>query len=111
VFNWGFLLSDASDENVSSIFACAFLCSQLKYWTTLSFLPEAVNFVCQMSKKKVSCMEKKEAIYLASAEMYQKKKFLDLFNGNLRRSKNVSKFDAIFQREFTDCMEKGKLLI
>jgi hypothetical protein len=60
-------------DNVTSALACAVvLCRRLK-WTTFGVLTRSGHFLCQMSKKKGSSMERSEAFVNPGSRMHQNK--------------------------------------
>jgi hypothetical protein len=71
IYDWGILYTDLGRTYLISLLACAVLCGQLKC-STFVVLPEVALFICQMSKKKGTCMEKEEAFGHNGARMYQK---------------------------------------
>jgi hypothetical protein len=71
IFDWGILQPDLGVQRVVSILGCAILCSQK--CLTVSVLPDLSLFICQMNKRKGTCMEKEEAVRYPASRMYQKK--------------------------------------
>jgi hypothetical protein len=72
VSDWRILEPDIDSQDIISVLACAILCCHLKC-STVVIVPMATSLMCQMSTKKGSCMEKKEAIGHPGSQMYQKK--------------------------------------
>jgi hypothetical protein len=72
VSDWCISEPDIGFQVVTSILACAFLCIQHDC-STIDVLPEVARFVCQMSKKKATSMEKKEAFECPGSQIYQRK--------------------------------------
>jgi hypothetical protein len=72
VSNWGILRPELGYQAVKSILSCAILCANLKC-STLNILPDEEGFICQMNKKKGSCMEKKEVFGNPGSRMFQRK--------------------------------------
>jgi hypothetical protein len=72
VSNWGILQPELGSQAVNSILSCAVLCANLKC-STLNLLPDEEFFICQMNKKKASCMEKQEVFGYPGSRMFQKK--------------------------------------
>ena len=72
VFNWVILRPELGCQPVDSILMCAVLCANLKC-TTMNFLQNEQPFICQMNKKKASCMTKREVFREPGSRMFQKK--------------------------------------
>jgi hypothetical protein len=79
VLDWGILEPDMVFDNITSALACAVLCGRLK-WTTFNVLTRSGHFVCQMSKRKGSCMERSEAFVNPGSRMYQNKVKVFVYN-------------------------------
>ncbi|XP_064626911.1 uncharacterized protein LOC135487286 isoform X2 [Lineus longissimus] len=82
VKNWAILEPDIGCQDIVSFLACAILCSQ-QSCTTMNLLPMDSVLICQMSKRKGTCMEKEEAFVNQGAHMYQRK--VDMHNYRLFR--------------------------
>jgi hypothetical protein len=76
VANWCISEPDKGFQVVASVLACAFLCSQ-QDCTTVDVLPEVVGIICQLSKRKATCMEKKEVFRCPGSRIYQRKVNID----------------------------------
>jgi hypothetical protein len=72
VFDWTLSRPDLGYQDVISLLACAILCNR-RDCSTINILPDDAQFVCQMSKRKASSMEKEEAFPNAGSRIYQKK--------------------------------------
>jgi hypothetical protein len=72
VWNWGIIQPDLGCQAVNSILSCAILCANYKC-STFNFLPDEEHFICQMNKKKATCMEKQEVFGYPGSRMFQRK--------------------------------------
>jgi hypothetical protein len=72
VSDWSILNPDLCFQRVISVLACAILCCQKKC-LAINILPNDVYYLCQLSKKKGSSMEKNEAFTFPGTRMYQRK--------------------------------------
>jgi hypothetical protein len=63
---------DRGQLDVISLLACAIFCNR-QGCSTINVLLDDTQPVCQMSKKKASCMETKETVVNPGSRMYQTK--------------------------------------
>jgi hypothetical protein len=68
------LKPDLGYQDVISRLTCAILCNiHVRDCSTISVLPDDTQLLCQMSKRRASSMEKKEAFVNPGSRIYQKK--------------------------------------
>ncbi|XP_064637234.1 uncharacterized protein LOC135493670 [Lineus longissimus] len=72
IIDWYILKPDLRSQSVKSVLVCAFVCHQQKC-TTFNVLLDDNHIICQMSKRKGTCMEKTDASPYPGFRMFQVK--------------------------------------
>jgi hypothetical protein len=72
IFDWSILNPDLFQPAIS-VMICAVYCHQLRSCLTFGVMMKDAKNICQMSKRKATCMEKRDAFRYPGSRIYQKK--------------------------------------
>ncbi|XP_064637295.1 uncharacterized protein LOC135493702 [Lineus longissimus] len=106
IIDWYILKPDLRSQSVNSVLVCAFMCHQQKC-TTFNVLLDDNHIICQMSKRKGTCMEKTDASPYPGFRMYQVKDRKKFFYRLTKRLPFIPSFNP--QKGWTYDENSGKM--